>query len=336
VLGGDIRVSIGTFIVIFLVVAVSAFCEYPQIKELNSGDILFKQLQSDLQAYFQASSRRKAVPRKAVPRKAVPRPPGGELPKMEQAAQFPPLRLFSYRIDESADLFALAARLNLPYDCLATLNGFDGPEGIQSVDAVLIPNQPGIFVWRIPESSFQEIVSSVSTNTRDAAQELRIERNAEIHEALFYRGASFTSIERAYFLNILFRFPLPFGRLTSGYGARDDPFTGHSEFHHGIDLAAPPGTEVYAARDGQVSATGYDSVLGKMIIVDHQAGYQTIYGHLMEITVRLNDEVRSGMIIGKVGSTGYSTGPHLHFEVRRRGTTRDPAPLLSLPKENEQ
>ncbi len=114
---------------------------------------------------------------------------------------------------------------------------------------------------------------------------------------------------------------------------RDNPFTGDSEFHKGIDLAAPYGTEVFAARDGTVGSVGFDPVMGKMVIVDHEAGYQSIYGHLAEIHVQLNDAVRSGMIIGAVGTTGYSTGPHLHFEIRRRGSSRDPAPLLSMPKE---
>ena len=298
---------------VFLLIASAALCDYPRIEQLNSRDVLFKQLQSDLQAYFQAESRL--------------------LPDAADADEFPRLRLFSYRLQDTMDLFSLSARLNLPYDCIATLNGLDNPAAIQSVEVVLIPNQPGIFVWEVPASSFQEIVASVSNNTREDFQPVQIDRGGRLLSLRFFRGQSFTTIERAYFLNILFRFPLPFGRLTSGYGARDNPFTGDSEFHHGIDLAAPRGTEVYAARDGSVGAIGYDPVLGKMVILNHEAGYQTIYGHLEEISVRLNEEVRSGMIIGAVGTTGYSTGPHLHFEIRRSGATRDPTSLLPMPKE---
>ena len=298
---------------VFLFIASLALCDYPRIEQLNSRDVLFKQLQSDLQAYFQAESRL--------------------FPNSEDTEEFPPLRLFSYRLQDAMDLFSLSARLNLPYDCIATLNGLDNPTAIQSLEVVLIPNQPGIFVWDVPASTFQEIVASVSNNAREEAQPVRIDRGGRLLSLQFFRGQSFTAIERAYFLNILFRFPLPFGRLTSGYGARDNPFTGDSEFHRGIDLAAPMSTEVYAARDGSVSAIGYDPVMGKMVILNHEAGYQTIYGHLEEISVRLNEEVRSGMIIGAVGTTGYSTGPHLHFEIRRSGTPRDPVPLLPIPKE---
>ena len=109
---------------------------------------------------------------------------------------------------------------------------------------------------------------------------------------------------------------------------RRNPFDGHAEFHQGVDLAAPAGAEVYAARDGVVAESGYDAVLGYMVVLDHEAGYQTVYGHLERIEVALKQEVRSGMIIGRVGSTGYSTGPHLHFEIRRRGSSRDPGLLL--------
>ena len=165
---------------------------------------------------------------------------------------------------------------------------------------------------------------------------MRLDTGGRLQEVKFYRGEDFTPIERAYFLNVLFRFPLPFGRLTSGYGTRDNPFTGDSEFHKGIDLAAPLGTEVFAARDGTVGLIGVDPIMGNMIILNHEAGYQTIYGHLAEVHVQLNDAVRSGMIIGAVGTTGYSTGPHLHFEIRRRGTSRDPAALLPMPKETKR
>jgi murein DD-endopeptidase MepM/ murein hydrolase activator NlpD len=302
----------GTALVLLLLCS-AAFGDYPRIQKLTSRDILFKQLQSDLQAYFQAESR---------------------LP-MKNSVEFPPLRLFSYQLAEGMDLLSLSARVNLPYDCIATLNGFDNPAAVQPGMVVLIPNQPGIFVWDNPASTFQEIVASISENTREQAQSMRLDMDGGLQEVKFYRGEGFTSIERAYFLNILFRFPLPFGRLTSGYGMRDNPFTGDSEFHKGIDLAAPLGTEVFAARDGTVGLVGVDPVMGNMIIINHEAGYQTIYGHLAEIHVQLNDAVRSGMIIGAVGTTGYSTGPHLHFEIRRLGASRDPAALLPMPKETQ-
>ena len=139
----------------------------------------------------------------------------------------------------------------------------------------------------------------------------------------FFPGESFHNVERAYFLGILFANPLPRGIVTSGYGIRKSPFTGHNTFHNGIDLAAPAGTVVYAAREGKVTATGYNSTYGKYIIISHDGGYETIYGHLNKIFVELHDEVNSTMIIAEVGSTGLSTGPHLHFEVRKDGKSKE-------------
>ena len=300
-------------VVLLLLLCSGAFGEYPRIQTLNSRDILYKQLQNDLQSYFQAESRS----------------------AIKDSVEFPPLRLFSYQLTEGMDLLSLSARVNLPYDCIATLNGFDNPTAVQPGLVVLIPNQPGIFAWAEPVSTFQEIVASISQNTRMEAQSMRLEINGRLQQVQFYRGEGFTPIERAYFLNVLFRFPLPFGHLTSGYGTRDNPFTGDSEFHKGIDLAAPLGTEVFAARDGTVGLVGVDPIMGNMVILNHEAGYQTIYGHLAEVHVQLNDAVRSGMIIGAVGTTGYSTGPHLHFEIRRRGASRDPAALLPMPKDTK-
>lgn len=313
---GEARANIHSWgiVLILFFLCWTAFGDYPRIQKLTSRDVLFAQLQDDLQAYFQAQSR---------------------LPGKEEV-EYPPLQLFSFELSPGMDLFSLSARLNLPYECLATLNGLDNPAAIRPGQVMLIPNQPGIFVWLAPASTFQEIVASISKNAREGGLPIRLEKQDGIQSLLFYRGQGFTAIERAFFLNILFRFPLPFGRMTSGYGVRDNPISGASEFHKGIDFAAPRGTEVLAARDGNVASVGYDEVMGNMIIIDHEAGYQTIYGHLAEIHVQLNDEVRSGMIIGAVGSTGYSTGPHLHFEVRRRGATKDPAPLLPLPKEIKQ
>jgi murein DD-endopeptidase MepM/ murein hydrolase activator NlpD len=175
----------------------------------------------------------------------------------------------------------------------------------------------------------------------------------ELKQFIFHPGDRFHPMERAYFLKILFRFPLPRGRITSRFGLRRDPFGGDSSarsggtarrdsrtgrpvgvhrFHNGIDLAAEIGTDVLAARDGTVLEVGQDQVYGKFILVSHSNGYQTLYGHLSSVEVRLNQWVNSGNIIGKVGNTGWSTGPHLHFEIRKKGKARDPVPLLPQRK----
>lgn len=120
------------------------------------------------------------------------------------------------------------------------------------------------------------------------------------------------------------------GRASSGYGMRNDPIKHTSILHPGFDLAAPTGTAVGAAAGGKVTHAGPAGTYGNLVTVRHENGYETRYAHLSAVTVKTGDTVQPGQQIGAVGSTGYSTGPHLHFEVRHEGKSIDPAPLLPL------
>ena len=112
-------------------------------------------------------------------------------------------------------------------------------------------------------------------------------------------------------------FPLSFSApITSVFGWRIHPITGHRRFHTGMDIAAPTGTPILAAEKGQVEMADWMGGYGLAVTINHSQGQQTLYGHMSEILVRPGQWVESGMIIGRVGSTGNSTGPHLHFEVR--------------------
>lgn len=114
------------------------------------------------------------------------------------------------------------------------------------------------------------------------------------------------------------------GRVTSTYGWRSDPFKGHAKFHGGIDLAARYGTEVPAAAGGTVVSAGEQGGYGLTVVVRHQNGFESRYAHLSSIEVRAGDAVAAGQQVGRVGSTGRSTGPHLHFEVTQAGRRVDP------------
>ncbi len=115
--------------------------------------------------------------------------------------------------------------------------------------------------------------------------------------------------------------------VSSGFGMRNDPFSHQTTFHKGVDLAAPDGTKVVAALPGTVISAGYETGYGNNVLIQHSGGLQTRYGHLGSVNVKAGDVVDSESVLGRVGSTGRSTGPHLHFEVTRMGKPVDPLPL---------
>jgi murein DD-endopeptidase MepM/ murein hydrolase activator NlpD len=126
-----------------------------------------------------------------------------------------------------------------------------------------------------------------------------------------------------------------FSRISSGFGNRTDPFTNGRAFHPGIDFAAPMGTTVLAAGAGTVSFVGQINGYGNVVEVTHESGIITRYGHLSAFLVKEGDTVDTGTPIARVGSTGRSTGPHLHFEIRRKDAAVDPAPFLSAGRRIE-
>ncbi len=118
-------------------------------------------------------------------------------------------------------------------------------------------------------------------------------------------------------------------RVSSQFGLRMDPLQGGHRQHAGIDFPGKMGANVYATGPGRVEKAGWASGYGKLIEIAHPGGLRTRYGHLSGINVAPGDSVVPGQLIGKVGSTGRSTGPHLHYEVRVDGVATDPAPFLT-------
>ncbi len=118
--------------------------------------------------------------------------------------------------------------------------------------------------------------------------------------------------------------PLVRSALTSGFGVRTDPMLGGQRMHSGIDLAAPVGSPILATSDGIVSQAGWRGGYGLLVALEHSGGLQTRYGHMSGVTVTPGQAVRKGDIIGYVGSTGRSTGPHLHYEMRIGGVAVRP------------
>lgn len=165
------------------------------------------------------------------------------------------------------------------------------------------------------EKQIQEILAE---NARKAAEAAK--KNAKTGK----KGNTTPAVQQNYSGGAM-HWPLAVrGTITSPYGSRRDPMTGVSTFHQGLDIAAPKGTAVYAAADGTVIFSGYRNSYGNVVMIDHGGGIVTVYAHNSSLVASKGQTVKKGQVISKVGSTGYSTGNHLHFEVRKNGSTVNP------------
>ena len=139
------------------------------------------------------------------------------------------------------------------------------------------------------------------------------------------QGASLAS----YFLAAPAQYPV-YGSVSCGYGWRYHPITGNPDFHNGMDIAAPLGSGIYTAFPGTVTERGQSAIYGNYIEVTHSGSLRTVYCHCQELLAPEGANLRAGERVATVGSTGISTGPHLHFEVLVNGTFYDPAPALGF------
>lgn len=176
----------------------------------------------------------------------------------------------------------------------------------------------------IVTTSFQPAMaqdSDMSENARAAAQFQAIFQSWKKLDAVNVGGAagaiSIPSIQ-----------PIANFTFTSAFGVRSDPFRGAAAMHAGIDLASPTGTPIYATADGVVDRAEWFGGYGNMVEIDHGKGIATRYGHMSRISARDGQRVKRGDLIGYVGSTGRSTGSHLHYEVRIDGRAVNPLPFL--------
>lgn len=120
------------------------------------------------------------------------------------------------------------------------------------------------------------------------------------------------------------------GLISSPFGRRSSPFSRRTDMHTGIDIAVDKQSSVVAVADGLVVYAGYKGAYGNMVLIDHGNGYETLYGHLSKALAKVGEKICRGEQLGLVGTTGRTTGPHLHFEVRLNGRPKDPLPFVEL------
>ncbi|UCB46430.1 MAG: M23 family metallopeptidase, partial [Spirochaetota bacterium] len=227
---------------------------------------------------------------------------------------------FSYRMKLYEDIWTIIARTSLNIDTISTLNRIDFIGMIKEEETVYLSDTLGIFI-------------EAGKETRESAAERFKVKEDEIllvddplkngDTLYFIPEKTLTFLERVYLSGVVFHAPL-MGTETSRYGIRVDPFVNDQTFHGGVDIVAKEGKLVRASRLGKVVFTGETDGYGNLVIIEHDLGYHTLYGHLAEILVEKEEIIDTGYAIGKVGSTGRSTGPHLHFEIRRFEEKLDP------------
>ncbi len=204
----------------------------------------------------------------------------------------------------------------------------------RGLSPMLLVNLVNIFAWKIDFSTETQRGDSLRVLFAPDGTVYYAEyvgKSVGRHVVVRFRGAYYDEEGNSIRMTFL-KSPLRSYRITSGFGIRFHPILKKWRPHHGIDYAAPYGTPVRSVADGRVVFAGWRGGYGKTVIVKHKNGYSTLYGHLARIFVKRGQHVSQGQVIGSVGSTGLSTGPHLHYEVRQHGRRINPALIKAEPE----
>lgn len=240
----------------------------------------------------------------------------------------------TYRVKSGDMIGFIADKYDVTQDTIISINNIKQSRLIQPGQYLKIPSMPGIlYSTKAKGETAQTIAEKYNVDAEKTATVNNISLDTELESgvSVFVPDAQLDWATRQEINGDLFRKPLHSRYyLSSYYGWRDSPFnTGKRSFHTGIDMACSTGTPIYPAMDGVVTAAGYNSTYGNYVIVQHHSGYKTLYGHMSKITCKKGNFVYTTTQIGKVGSTGLSTGPHLHFTVYKNGKTVNPLGVLN-------
>lgn len=238
---------------------------------------------------------------------------------------------FTYRVQKGDMIGFIADKFNVTQDTIISVNNIHQSRLIQIGQILKIPSMPGI-VYTVKKNgeTANSIAEKFEVSVEKLARVNHLQENQNLvaGQTLFAPDALLDWVTRQEINGDLFHKPVRSRYyLSSYYGWRSSPFSGKRSYHSGVDMACPHGTPVYAALGGTVTSVGYNNVYGNYIIVTHHSGYKTLYGHLSKQLVTRGKWVDTNSRIGLVGSTGLSTGPHLHFTVYKFGKTVNPAGL---------
>jgi murein DD-endopeptidase MepM/ murein hydrolase activator NlpD len=235
----------------------------------------------------------------------------------------------THTVAQGENISTLAINLGLHQGTIISVNKISNTRLLQIGKVLRIPNQDGLLHPVKSGETLESIAAKYKVEADDikVANELFSEK-IRTGTDLFIPGAKLDWLSIQELNGYLFIWPVN-GAITSPYGYRRDPFNGsRRSFHTGIDIRGSRGTPVKAAMSGRVSSVGFDPVFGNYVVINHHSGYRTMYAHMSVIRTRSGAYVGTGERIGDVGSTGLSTGPHLHFTVYKNGVTVNPRSLI--------
>lgn len=266
-----------------------------------------------------------------------------------------PISFTKQRVLNNESIKKLASRYGLSADTIILVNGLKRPSDLKTGDIVTIPNQDGRLIQVKANDSIYKISERYGVSWKKIVDCNNLsDINIKAGMKLFIPDSGMTKYEREKFYQIkpkqaapavrntvktsntvgksittssIFSWPIK-GAITSSYGLRSDPITGVKDFHTGLDIRGAINTPVKAPYDGTVAFTGWSNVYGNFILIKHENNVVTMYGHLNKINVEKGENVKQGNVIGAVGTTGRSTGPHLHFEVLKNNKRENPLSFL--------
>lgn len=246
--------------------------------------------------------------------------------------EIPQLEYSVYRIRQGDMISVIAKNFGITEDSIISVNGVTQSRYIQIGQYLKIPSMPGImYTVRKDGETVNSIAAKYEIPVEKCSTVNNIEQNVALTSgtSLFLPDAKLDWVTRQEINGDLFTRPLRSRRyyFSSYYGWRNSPFTGKRSFHGGIDMACSSGTPIYAALSGRVSRVGSDSVYGNYVEITHHSGYKTLYAHMSKVNTTKGAYVNTSSLIGYVGSTGMSTGPHLHFAVYKNGKSLNPQTL---------
>ena len=244
-----------------------------------------------------------------------------------------------YKIREGDTISGIASRFPVTSESIIAFNNIQEAWHIRAGTVLKIPNMDGVPYTVKKNDNLSKIAAKMNV-PQNAILDANNMYSDTIQpgEVLFLPGARMETSEfnRAFRRDVARKADKPMllpvgGKVTSSYGWREDPVKpvpGEKRFHHGVDFIGKSGDPIKAAMKGTVLHIDNNPNLGNFIILKHDDGYQTLYAHLLAYSVKPGDTVSQGQEIGKIGATGYTTGPHLHFEIFRNGNRIDPLDLF--------